>query len=221
MKKITSAVFLWILLAIVPSQAMAAVSIHVSIPLPPPILFTLPPVVVAIPDTDSVYAAPDIDVDLFFWNGWWWRPWDGRWYRSRDYDHGWAFYSSTPTFYVHVFPGWRGNFKKRTWHGHIWNYEKIPYHRLHANWYKWHTDRHWEVKRKWNVHKYNPRARLSAKAALKPAPRREAPKVRQNYKTKPRTIQKPQVVNNGQNPKARLQKPPTGRASKFAEKRRS
>lgn len=86
MKKITSAVFLWILLAIVPSQAMAAVSIHVSIPLPPPILFTLPPVVVAIPDTDSVYAAPDIDVDLFFWNGWWWRPWEGRWYRSRDYD---------------------------------------------------------------------------------------------------------------------------------------
>jgi hypothetical protein len=42
--------------------------------LPPPIPFTAPPDVIVIPET-NVYVAPDIDVDLFFWNGWWWRLW--------------------------------------------------------------------------------------------------------------------------------------------------
>lgn len=221
MKKITTLAFLWILLTLAPAQAMAGVSTHVNIPLPPALLFPLPPAVVVLPDAQSVYAVPDIDVDLFFWNGWWWRPWDGRWYRSRHYDRGWVFYNSIPSFYFDVHPGWRGNFKNRTWHGHRWNYEKIPYDRLHANWHRWQKDRHWELKRKWDVHNYQSRTHMGAKAAFKPAPRREAPKVRHDYKTKPRTIQKPPMVKNGHKPKARLQKPPAGSASKFAGKGRS
>lgn len=215
MKRITTLAFLWILLTMTPAQAIAGVSIHVNVPLPPPLLFPLPPAVVVLPDTQSVYVVPDIDVDLFFWNGWWWRPWDGRWYRSRHYDRDWVFYSSTPAFHVHVYPGWRGYFKNRTWHGHIWNYEKIPYDRLRTNWHKWQKDRHWEVKRKWNVHNYTPRARLGAKAALKPQPRHAAPKTRHDYKAKPRSIQKPPMAKNGQKPKARLQKPPARSSSKY------
>ena len=44
--------------------------------LPPPIPFAAPPELIVLPET-YVYVAPDIDADIFFWNGWWWRPWEG------------------------------------------------------------------------------------------------------------------------------------------------
>ena len=57
--------------------------------LPPPVSFVVPPNVVVLPGFD-VYVVPDLDVDIFFQGGWWWRPWGGRWYRSRYHDRGCA-----------------------------------------------------------------------------------------------------------------------------------
>ena len=113
---------------------MAQVGISVSIGLPPPIAFAAPPDVIVIPDTHDVYVVPGIDVDLFFWNGWWWRPWEGRWYRSRYYNRGWGYYSNVPSFYYDVDPGWRGYYRDRNWYGHPWNYERIHHQRLQRNW---------------------------------------------------------------------------------------
>ncbi len=42
---------------------------------PPALEFAAPPDVIVLPDTPSV-CCPGISVDLFFWNGWWWRPWE-------------------------------------------------------------------------------------------------------------------------------------------------
>ena len=78
--------------------------------LPPPIPFVAPPEMVVIPET-YVYVAPDIDVDLFFWNGWWWRLWEDRWYRSHYYNRGWGYYNNVPSFYFDVDPGWRGYYR--------------------------------------------------------------------------------------------------------------
>jgi hypothetical protein len=75
-----------VLLALVfasPIPTMARVNINVGIALPPPIVVQTPPAVVVLPGAPGVYVAPDVSVDLFFWNGWWWRPWGGHWYRSR------------------------------------------------------------------------------------------------------------------------------------------
>ena len=55
---------------------MAKVDINVNISLRPPIVFQAPPEVIVIPDTDDVYFIPDIDLDIFFWNGWWWLLWE-------------------------------------------------------------------------------------------------------------------------------------------------
>jgi hypothetical protein len=98
MKKLLFGTILLALIIVVPVPTMAAIDIHIGIPLPPPILFPAPPQVIVIPDTDDVYVVPDIDVDVFFWNGWWWRPWEGRWYRSRYYNRGWSYYDNVPTF---------------------------------------------------------------------------------------------------------------------------
>ncbi len=109
------------------------------------------------PETDNVYAVPDLDIDVFFWNGWWWRPWQGGWYRSRYYSRGWGHYGGIPTFYYDIDPGWRRYYRDRNWYGNPWRYERIHYRHLHQNWRKWHNDRHWERQRTWGIQDYRPR----------------------------------------------------------------
>ena len=72
MKKLLFGTILLALVSVVPMPTMAQVRINVNIGLPPPIVFAAPPELIVIPET-YVYVDPDIDVDLFFWDGWWWR----------------------------------------------------------------------------------------------------------------------------------------------------
>ena len=139
------------------TMAQVGVSVGVSIPLPPLITFEAPPAVVALPDTSGVYVAPGINVDLFFWNGFWWRPWEGRWYRSPYYDRGWAYYNSVPKFYFDVDPYWRTYYQNRNWHGHIWNYQPIPHSDLERNWKGWQSSHYWDKKKTWGVQGYTPK----------------------------------------------------------------
>jgi hypothetical protein len=157
MKKILFGTLLLALAIAVPIPAMAGVDVSISIGLPPPILFPAPPAVIVLPDTDYVYVDPDIDVELYFWGGWWWRFWEGRWYRSYYYDRGWAFYRYVPRFYYDVDPGWRGHYREHNWYGHRWDYERIPNQRLKKNWKSWHDNRYWERQRTWGVQGYQPR----------------------------------------------------------------
>ena len=124
---------------------------------PPPLVFQTPPDVIVLPDTDYVYVVPDIAVDLFFWDGWWWRPWGGRWYRSPYYDRDWACYGDIPSFYWDIDPGWRGYYRGHNWRGHRWNYEHIPNQSLQRNWKAWNDERHWERQKNWGVDNYQPR----------------------------------------------------------------
>ena len=71
------------------TQSEAGVSVNVGVNLPA-IRFAAPPAVVVIPGT-YVYMVPDIDVDVLFFQGYWWRPYEGHWYRSRDYKGGWRY----------------------------------------------------------------------------------------------------------------------------------
>jgi hypothetical protein len=157
MKKLFFGTLLLALVIVVPIPTMARVDVNVSIGLPPPIVFAAPPDVIVIPDTRNVYVVPDIDVDLFFWNGWWWRLWEGRWYRSHYHNRGWGYYNNVPSFYFDVDPGWRGYHRDHNWYGHRWNYERIPNQRLQKNWKAWQNNRHWERQGTWGVQSYQPR----------------------------------------------------------------
>ena len=125
MKKLYLLTIFLALVIINPIPAMAGVRVGVNVVLPP-IVIGGPPDLVEIPDTDHVYVAPDVSVELFFWNGWWWRPYEGRWYRSHYYDRGLAHYDRAPRFYHHVDQGWRNNYRAHTWHGRQWNYQRVP-----------------------------------------------------------------------------------------------
>lgn len=156
MKKLVLGTFLFALVSFLPGTMQAQVHISIGFPLPPPIVFAAPPSVIALPGTYA-YAVPDAAVDIFFYDGWWWRPWQGRWYRSNYYDRGWVYYDRVPRFYHNVDPGWRRFYKNYNWHGNRWSYERIPVQRLHRNWQTWHKDRHWETRGSWGVENYRPR----------------------------------------------------------------
>jgi hypothetical protein len=129
---------------LVPLSARAQIGVSVNVDVPPPIVFSAPPEVVALPDT-NVYVVPDVEADIYFSRGWWWRPWQGRWYRSRDYDRGWGFYrSGPPPFYRRVPPGWRSDYREHRWQGREWNHQRVPHGEMQRNWRGWERDRHWQ-----------------------------------------------------------------------------
>jgi len=117
----------------VPIPTMGQVSVQIGIPLPPPIVVPAPPEVVLLSGM-GVYVAPDIAVDLFFWDDWWWRPWEGRWYRSRDYRRGWGYYEGVPSFYGRVPPRWREEYREHRWNGREWHYQRVSHPEAQRMW---------------------------------------------------------------------------------------
>ncbi len=158
MKKLILGPLLLLLMMGFPLSTMAELHINVGIPvpniripLPPRIHFPDPPRLVVLPGT-YVYAAPDVDEEIFFHDGWWWRPWEGGWYRSRHYNSGWQHYKNTPSFYHKVPRGWRNDYRERHWQGRQWNVEPLPHDHVQRNWKHWKNNRHWEKNQPWGPH---------------------------------------------------------------------
>ena len=145
MKKLLLTALLFVAITLLPLITMAAVDVRVRVPLPPPIPFVAPPPLVVLPGTD-IYAVPDVGEDIFFRGGWWWRRWDGRWYRSRYHDRGWAFFPGRPEWYGRVPHDWRDNYRNHVWEGHPWHYRPIPHRDLDRHWReeRWRHDRVWD-----------------------------------------------------------------------------
>jgi len=194
MKKLLFGTMLLALVIAGPLPMMAEVNISIGIPLPPVITFTMAPEVIVIPGT-YVYVIPDIDVDVFFYSGWWWRPWEGRWYRSRYYDRDWIYYNYIPAFYYDIDFGWRGYYRDRNWRGHRWEYQRIPYHHLQQNWRGWDRNRYWEKQRSWNVEKYQPPSPQQRQELRRQRQREYArsPEVRKHEQWKKEQQRQPQV----------------------------
>ncbi|MBP7230821.1 MAG: hypothetical protein KBA28_02730 [Syntrophaceae bacterium] len=152
MKKIVLNTVLLMIIVVIPVlvSAQMDVQVRINIPLPPPIVFPAPPAVVVIPETD-IYAIPDVHDDIFFYDGWWWRPWEGRWYRSRHYDRGWAYYNRMPSFQRHVPHNWRQDYRDRRWKGHSWDSRAISYRDAEKNWRTWKQNKHWKNENYWGV----------------------------------------------------------------------
>jgi hypothetical protein len=141
------------------ATAQVSVSVGVDVEPPPEIAFSAPPDVVVLPETTGVYVVPEAEHDIYFWNGFWWRPWGGRWFRSRNYDRGWAHYRAIPEFYGDVDPQWRTHYHDRSWYGHPWEYRRIAHGDLQHNWRQWHNNRYWAGHGNWGVQGYTPRPR--------------------------------------------------------------
>ena len=117
-------------------QSEAGVHVNIGVNLPA-YRFAAPPEVVVIPGT-YVYMVPDIDVDVLFFQGYWWRPYEGHWYRSRDYRGSWR----------HVEPGRIPHGLRelpRDYRHHLSpGYERIPHGDVQKNWKKWEKEKYWD-----------------------------------------------------------------------------
>lgn len=122
------------------SPAAAGVNVDIHVSVPPPIRLPAPPLLIPIPGT-YVYGAPDVDVDIIFYQGYWYRPHRGRWYRSHEYNGRWVLMPPrrVPAGVTKLPPNW-----KRTRHGR----ERIPYGQVKKNWRTWERDRHWDKREK-------------------------------------------------------------------------
>jgi hypothetical protein len=142
MKKRTLAI-IWIGLTLLlctgySNKAFAEVNINVgiSVPPPPPFVIPAPPPVFVIPQT-YVYFVPDIEVDILFYHGYWYRPYQGRWYRSNSHNGPWVYIipEKLPSVLVRIPPNFR-----RVPPGH----QRIPYGQLKKNWSKWEKEKYWD-----------------------------------------------------------------------------
>ena len=127
-----------LILMVLPNAGLAEVKINigVNLPPPPPLVIPAPPPMFVIPRT-YVYFAPGVDVDIFFYRGYWYRPYQGHWYRSRSYNGKWVYLSppKVPPVFLNLPPDFR-----RLPPG----YRHIPYGDLRKNWKRWEREKYWE-----------------------------------------------------------------------------
>jgi hypothetical protein len=134
--------FMAVILLLLPSLSGESFALEIDIGdliggAPPPIDLSGPPEVFPIPGT-YVYFVPDIDVDLFYYHGSWYRPYRRHWFRSDDYNGPWRFVrdvppplTDLPTDYRRT-PGWL---------------HRIPYSDLRHNWDRWEREKYWDRRR--------------------------------------------------------------------------
>ncbi len=132
--------FLVLFLAVSSAQSYAGVNIGIGINIPA-FRFAAPPEMVVIPGT-YVYYAPGADVDILFYQGFWYRPYEGRWYRARAYNGPWAFVESGRV------PGALIGLPHDYRHGYA-EQRRIPYRDFNRNWKRWEKDRYWEKDERW------------------------------------------------------------------------
>lgn len=98
------------------------------------------PSLVVIPGT-YVYYVPDLEEDIFFYQGYWYRPWDGRWYRSRSYNGSWVYITNVPRILIDLPPGY---------HRVPREYKRIPYKEFNRNWNQWERKKYWDRDKTWH-----------------------------------------------------------------------
>lgn len=122
-----------------PAGTEARVDVGINLNLP---LFTFhePPELAVIPGT-YIYYVPDIDADIYFYRGSWYRNWGNRWHRSRNYNGPWSSLGRR-----HV-PG--AFFRLPSDYRHRNIHERMRYRDVDRHWQRWEKDRHWEKGHDW------------------------------------------------------------------------
>jgi len=119
-----------------PCRVNAGLNVNINIGPPPVYVIPAPPEVVVIPRT-YVYYVPNIEVDIIFYHGYWYRPHKEYWYRSRGYNGPWVYIVrekipvvilNLPPDYRHIPPG----------------HTRIPYGQLKKEWKNWEKGKYWD-----------------------------------------------------------------------------
>lgn len=117
-----------------PAQSVAGVNVNIAVPLPG-LVIPAPPPMTVIPGT-YVYYPPDVSAEIYFYQGYWYRPYEGRWYLATGYNGPWRGIAigRVPRPLLSLPPHYR------TMPG----YERVPYADVKRNWRGWERNRHWD-----------------------------------------------------------------------------
>ncbi len=122
----------------VPVTGNAEVNVNITVPLPGLVL-PAPPGLVVVPGT-YVYYPPAVDADIFFYHGYWYRPYRGGWYIAGGYNGPWRSIGPrrVPGPLLGLPPAYR-RIPPR--------HEHVPYPVVERNWRNWERERYWEGRR--------------------------------------------------------------------------
>jgi len=114
-------------------KASAEVNVSINIG-PPPIVVAAPPALVMVPNSE-IFFVPDPEIDVFFFNGFWWSPRGSEWYRSTEYKGPWKIIDKRhiPASVFHVPKNYRHLYKKE---------KHIPYGQWKKQWKNHKKDEH-------------------------------------------------------------------------------
>jgi len=117
------------------SPALAkAPNISVQIGLPP-LVMPGPPALVVVPNA-YVYYPPEVNENIFFYQGYWYRPHRGHWFSSPHYNGPWdpVVINRVPRPVLTIPAGYR--------YGPV--HEQVPYGQVKKNWRKWERNHYWD-----------------------------------------------------------------------------
>ena len=97
---------------------------------PPPFQITGQPRLFPIPGR-YVYFVSDIDVDIFFYHGKWYRPYKDRWFISGSYNGPWDRIRDVPVSLQDL---------PRVFY-------RVPYGELRDNWERWEREKYWDKRK--------------------------------------------------------------------------
>ncbi len=119
-----------------PATAEVNVSIGVFAP-PPPVVVAGPPPMTVMPGPYYVYYAPEVPAGLFFYQGAWWRPHEGHWFRAYSYKGPWRYIDNdhTPTPILRLPADYR-----QVPPGHY----KVTHGQMKKHWKEWEKSRRWD-----------------------------------------------------------------------------
>ncbi len=128
-------IILLVLGLMTPATGAAGVNARVFVPLPE-LFIPAPPALIVVPGT-YIYYPPDIEMDLLFYHGYWYRPYRGGWYIAGGYNGPWRAIGPrrVPRGLINVLPTYR-----RMAPGH----ERLPHGLVQKNWRTWEKERHWD-----------------------------------------------------------------------------
>ena len=133
--RIRAVAVLAMLCCLFPVTGSAEVNVSVTVPLPP-LVIPAPPALTIVPGT-YVYYPPDVKEKIFFYRGYWYRPYRGGWYTAVEYNGAWRGIEKgrVPPAVIGVPRGFR--------RGPV-DYGRVPYRDVKTNWSAWERDRYWD-----------------------------------------------------------------------------
>ncbi|MBI5805329.1 hypothetical protein HZA73_04720 [candidate division TA06 bacterium] len=119
------------------SLALAEVNVNINVGIPV-VRISSDPLMTVIPGT-YIYFITESSEDIFFYQGYWWRPYKGRWHRANGFNGPWTFVKPgrVPPGMLKLPSSWR-NLPP----GH----PSLKHSQVKNSWKQWEKEKHWNRK---------------------------------------------------------------------------